>query len=85
MVLSHVSFISGQMFDLRAISRRAREAGALVIVDGIQAAGYVPLDVRSLGVDVYITGSYKWLLGPMGAAIAYIRRELARGAEGQGA
>lgn len=74
--LSHVEFLTGQRFDLRAIAERAHEVGTLLIVDGVQAAGYIPLDVKSLDVDVYITGSYKWLIGPMGAAVAYIRRDL---------
>jgi len=74
--LSHVQFLTGQMLDLRAIAERAHEVGALLVVDGIQAAGCVPLDVRSLDVDIYVAGSYKWLLGPMGAAVAYIRRDL---------
>jgi selenocysteine lyase/cysteine desulfurase len=47
-----------------------------VIVDGIQAAGCIPLDVKKSGVDVYITGSYKYLCAPFGAAIAYISKEL---------
>ncbi|MEM2377873.1 MAG: aminotransferase class V-fold PLP-dependent enzyme, partial [Candidatus Korarchaeum sp.] len=75
--LSHVEFLTGQRLDLRAIAERAHEVGALMIVDGIQAAGCIPVDVKALDVDVYITGSYKWLLGPMGAAVAYIRRDLA--------
>jgi len=74
--LSHVEYLTGQRFDLRAIAEKAHEVGALLVVDGVQAAGYVPLDVKSLDVDIYITGGYKWLIGPMGAAVAYIRRDL---------
>ena len=74
--LSHVEFLTGQKFDLTKIARKAHEVGALLIVDGVQAAGYLPINVKELDVDIYITGSYKWLIGPMGAAIAYIRRKL---------
>lgn len=74
--LSHVEFLTGQKFDLKALAERAHEVDALLIVDGIQAAGCIPVDVKALDVDIYITGSYKWLLGPMGAAVAYIRRDL---------
>ncbi len=74
--LSHVEFITGQRFDLKKITNRAHEYGALVVVDGIQAAGYIPLNMKELNVDVYITGSYKWLLAPFGTAIAYISRNL---------
>ncbi|MCS7103425.1 MAG: aminotransferase class V-fold PLP-dependent enzyme, partial [Candidatus Korarchaeum sp.] len=74
--LSHVEFLTGQRFDLKALAERAHEVDALLIVDGIQAAGCIPVDVKDLDVDIYVVGSYKWLLGPMGAALAYIRREL---------
>ncbi|MFX1284638.1 MAG: aminotransferase class V-fold PLP-dependent enzyme [Promethearchaeota archaeon] len=74
--LSHVEFITGQQFDLKEISNQAHEYGALVVVDGIQAAGYVPLNMKELNIDVYITGSYKWLLAPFGTAITYISKNL---------
>lgn len=75
-VLSHVEYLSGQRFDLARISKKAHDVGALFIVDGIQAAGYTPLDLEQWNVDVYITGSYKWLCAPFGSAIAYISKKL---------
>ncbi|MFX1517311.1 MAG: aminotransferase class V-fold PLP-dependent enzyme [Promethearchaeota archaeon] len=74
--ITHVEFLTGQQHDIKKIAECAHEFGSLVVVDGIQAAGYLPLDVRNTGVDVYITGSYKWLLAPFGTAIAYISKEL---------
>ena len=74
--ITHVEFLTGQQHDIKKIADYAHEFGSLVVVDGIQAAGYLPLDVRNSGVDVYITGSYKWLLAPFGTAIAYISKEL---------
>ncbi|MHA1710351.1 MAG: aminotransferase class V-fold PLP-dependent enzyme [Candidatus Baldrarchaeia archaeon] len=74
--ISHVEYLTGQLHNLREISSQAHDVGAIVVVDGIQAAGYVPVDVRRLGVDVYITGSYKWLIAPFGATVAFISREL---------
>lgn len=75
-VLSHVEYLTGQRFDLQRIIEHAHEMGAIVVVDGIQAAGFLPLDLQKMGVDVYITGSYKWLLAPFGAAVAYIDEDL---------
>lgn len=75
-VLSHVEYLTGQRHDIKKIVKRAHEVNALVIVDGVQAAGYIPLNVKELNVDVYITGSYKWLVAPFGAAIAYISKDL---------
>jgi selenocysteine lyase/cysteine desulfurase len=74
--LSHVSYLSGQKYDLAQITKTAHDVGALVIIDGIQAAGYTPLDVRKWDVDIYITGSYKWLCSPFGTAIAYVSKNL---------
>ena len=75
-VLSHVEYLTGQRHDLKEIAKHAHEVNAIVIVDGIQAAGYLPIDVKELDVDVYITGSYKWLVAPFGTAIAYISKKL---------
>ncbi|MFW9903635.1 MAG: aminotransferase class V-fold PLP-dependent enzyme [Candidatus Thorarchaeota archaeon] len=74
--ITHVEFLTGQQHNIKKITEHAHNFGSLVVVDGIQAAGYIPLDVRKAGVDVYITGSYKWLLAPFGTAIAYISKEL---------
>jgi len=74
--ITHVENLTGQVHDIRRISERAHEVGATVIVDGIQAAGYIPLDVKKLQIDAYITGSYKWLCSPFGTGIAYISNEL---------
>jgi selenocysteine lyase/cysteine desulfurase len=74
--ITHVENLTGQVHDIKRIAERAHEVGAVVIVDGIQSAGYIPLDMDKLKVDVYITGSYKWLCAPFGTAIAYISKEL---------
>lgn len=75
-VLSHVEYLNGQKFDIKKIAKQAHEVGAILVIDGIQAAGYLPLNVRENAADVYITGSYKWLIAPFGAAIAYISKKL---------
>jgi selenocysteine lyase/cysteine desulfurase len=74
--ITHVENLTGQIHDIQQIAERAHEVGAVIIVDGIQAAGYIPLDMQKLDIDVYITGSYKWLCAPFGTAIAYISKEL---------
>jgi selenocysteine lyase/cysteine desulfurase len=74
--ITHVENLTGQVHNIKRIVERAHEVGAVVIVDGIQAAGYIPLDMDKLKVDVYITGSYKWLCAPFGTSIAYISKEL---------
>jgi kynureninase len=74
--LSHVLFKSAYIHDIAAITAKAREVGAVTIVDGYQAVGTIPVDVRALGVDVYIGGCLKWLCGGPGAAFLWARPEL---------
>ncbi|MFQ5986226.1 MAG: aminotransferase class V-fold PLP-dependent enzyme [Thermoplasmata archaeon] len=75
MATCHVFFATGFLQNIPALSRLARRTGAVSIVDGYHGAGQLPVDVRELGVDVYISGSLKWLLGGPGLAFLYVRRE----------
>jgi selenocysteine lyase/cysteine desulfurase len=68
---SHVSWITGRVVDAPALS----ETGALVLLDGAQALGAVPVDVASLGCDFYAASGQKWLCGPNGTGCLYLRRE----------
>ena len=74
--ISHVLFRSSYLQDAAAICARAREVGALVLLDTYQSLGTVPLDVQALGVDMVCGGSVKWLCGGPGAAYLYVRPEL---------
>jgi kynureninase len=71
--ISHVLFRSSAIKDVPAIVRRAREVGAMVLLDCYQATGTVPFDVVELGVDFACGGSVKWLCGGPGAAYLYVR------------
>jgi kynureninase len=70
--ISHVLFKSAFIQDVAAIAARAREMGALMIVDGYQSVGVIEVDVKALGVDLYIGGCLKWLCGGPGAAFLWI-------------
>jgi len=74
---SHVYFKSAYVQDIQRIAARAREAGALSLIDGYHAPGTIPVDVKKLGVDFYIGGCLKWLCGGPGNAFLYVRPELA--------
>jgi kynureninase len=69
--ISHVLFRTSQVLDLAAIARRAREVGAVTLIDAYQAVGTVPLDVTALGLDFVTGGSVKWLCGGPGAGWLY--------------
>jgi kynureninase len=70
---SHVYFTSGAIQDVSAIGAIARRHGALCLIDGYQAAGQIPVDVEQLGVDFYVAGGLKWLLGGTGTTFLYAR------------
>ncbi|MCA1686357.1 MAG: aminotransferase class V-fold PLP-dependent enzyme [Planctomycetia bacterium] len=71
--VSHVLFKSSYLHEIGPIAARATRVGAVSVVDGYQAVGAVPVDVGSLGVDVYIGGCLKWLCGGPGAAFLWVR------------
>jgi kynureninase len=70
---SHVLFRTSYITDAAAIARRAREAGAAVILDTYQSAGIIPVDVTTLDVDFAVGGCLKWLCGGPGNAFLYTR------------
>jgi kynureninase len=79
--VSHVLFKSAYIHDVAAIADKARRVGAMTLIDGYQAVGTIPVDVRALGVDAYIGGCLKWLCGGPGNAFLWVdpamRRRLA--------
>jgi kynureninase len=70
---SHVLFRSSQILDVGRIFARAREVGAMTMLDAYQSAGTVPVDVDALHVDFLTGGSVKWLCGGPGAGHLYAR------------
>ncbi len=73
---SHVLFKSGFLQNAKAITDRAHEVGAMVVLDAYQSAGTVPFSVKDLGVDFATGGSVKWLCGGPGAGYLYVRPDL---------
>src|SRR3954465_8136444 len=75
--VAHVSNVLGTENPVAEIARLAHEAGALVLVDGAQAAPKLPLDVAALGVDFYAFTGHK-LYGPTGIGALWGRLDLLR-------
>jgi kynureninase len=75
---SHVYFKSTYIQDVQRIAARAREVGAMTLIDGYHAPGTIPVDVKQLDIDFYVGGCLKWLCGGPGNAFLYVRSELAR-------
>lgn len=68
---SHVLFRTATVVDVAPLVEKAHAVGALVLVDGYQAAGTLPVDVVALGVDLYVGGSVKYLSGGPGNGWLY--------------
>jgi kynureninase len=78
---SHVLFRTSYIMDAEAIARRARDVGAVTILDTYQSAGIIPVDVAGFGVDFAVGGCLKWLCGGPGNAFLYTRPDLLRQAK----
>lgn len=69
--IAHAHWTDGTTFDLQALRQRTSEVGALLIVDGTQSVGALPLDVSKVKPDALVCAGYKWLLGPYSLGLAY--------------
>ena len=74
--LTRVCFRNGFRSDVQAIVKLAHSQGAWVMLDDYQDCGTRPIDVKDMGIDFYVTGTLKYLLGPPGLAFLYVRRDL---------
>ena len=73
--VSHVSNALGTVNPVRRMVELAHAAGAVVLVDGAQAAPHMKIDVGALGCDFYAFSSHK-LYGPTGVGVLYGRQAL---------
>jgi len=74
--VSYVGFFDGYRNDVAGIGRWCRDRGVLFAVDAMQGFGHLPFDVRACNADFAYFGAAKWLLGPQGVSVVYVRREL---------
>jgi selenocysteine lyase/cysteine desulfurase len=73
--VSWVGYASGWRIDVGEVAELAHRAGGLLFLDAIQGLGVFPLDVAAAGVDFLAADGHKWMLGPEGAGLLYIRHE----------
>jgi cysteine desulfurase / selenocysteine lyase len=74
--LTWVHSFSGCVLDLDAVGAVCREHGAWFIVNGSQAVGARPIDVRATAIDALVSAGFKWLCGPYGTGLCWLRPEL---------
>jgi cysteine desulfurase / selenocysteine lyase len=74
--LTWVHSFSGQVVDLEGVGGVCRGRGVWLVVNGSQAVGARPVDVRHLPVDAIVSVGFKWLCGPYGTGLCWLRPEL---------
>ena len=73
-VASHVDCNTGLRADVTALSAWCRQNGLISYIDGAQAVGQFPIDLHAIGCDLYISNGHKWLFGPSGVGLLYVRK-----------
>jgi selenocysteine lyase/cysteine desulfurase len=75
LMVSHITCTTGLVLPVREIADLCRDRGIVCVIDGAQALGQIPVDLRALGCDFYVASGHKWLLGPKGTGVLYVRDE----------
>jgi cysteine desulfurase/selenocysteine lyase len=74
LAISHVNYLTGHRVDLEAIGAICHKKGVFFLVDAIQGLGVFPVDVERMHIDALAADGHKWLMGPEGCGILYLRR-----------
>src|SRR5271154_2927792 len=74
LAISFVQYLSGLRSDLNAIGEICHRHGCFFLVDAIQGLGAFPLNVRTAHIDALAADGHKWMLGPEGCGILYVRK-----------
>jgi cysteine desulfurase/selenocysteine lyase len=72
---THVSNMLGTINPVEEMTRKAHDAGALVVIDGAQAVPHMPVDIEAIGCDFYAFSGHK-AMAPTGSGVLWGRREL---------
>lgn len=76
MAVSAVQYASGLRLNLPRLGEFCRQRGILFCVDAIQQLGALPFDVQEVQADFVAADAHKWMLGPEGVALFYVRAEI---------
>ena len=75
LAISFVNYLSGYRVNLEAIGKLCHEHGCFYFVDAIQGMGVFPIDVEASHIDALAADGHKWMLGPEGNGVLYVRRK----------
>ncbi len=72
--VSHVAHTDGRILPILQVGEIARRRNALLMIDGAQAVGHIPVDLGTLDADFYFFSGHKWCAGPMGTGALFITK-----------
>ena len=75
LAISYVNYLSGYRVDLKAIGDLCSRYGCFFFIDAIQGLGAFPIDVEAFHIDALAADGHKWILGPEGNGVLYVRRK----------
>ncbi len=75
LAISYVNYLSGYRVDLNAIGQLCRRHDCFFFVDAIQGMGAFPINVQEANIDALAADGHKWMLGPEGNGVLYVRRD----------
>jgi len=76
MSFPHISSEQGITLPTERLYSLARERGIISVIDGAQATGHIPIDVREIVCDAYYSSPHKWLMAPAGNGFLYVKETL---------
>jgi isopenicillin-N epimerase len=74
--ISHITSSTALKLPVDEICKRAKAAGIITFVDGAHAPAQVPLDLHTLGADIYTGACHKWMMTPKGCSFLYVKKTL---------
>lgn len=76
-VISHISHIDGRIFPIERLAKLVQTQQALLIIDGAQAVGHIPVNFHDWQPDAYFFPGHKWCAGPMGTGALILGKQFA--------
>ena len=73
---SHITCTTGQILPVKEIGELAKSSGVWYALDGVQAFGHMPLNLKDIHADFYAVSGHKWLLGPKRTGVLYVKESL---------
>jgi selenocysteine lyase/cysteine desulfurase len=76
MTFCHINYTNGLRMPVKELCDLAKQHGIITLIDGAHAPGMITFDLHEMGCDFYAGSLHKWLCGPPGTGILYLRKDM---------